>query len=85
MKIDRVASLHCGLGEGAVWDDHGKVLCFLDFFGKKVFRYDPASGETQNWPTPGPAGALALREGGGDVYVIDGLGSRGVPEARYAG
>ena len=70
MKIDRVATHRCLLGEGAVWDAEGKVLYFLDIFGQAVFRYDPVGDVTQRWPTPGHVGALALREGGGALLAI---------------
>lgn len=70
MKIERVATQRCLLGEGAVWDAEGKSLYFLDIFGKKVFRYDPASGITESWQTPGHVGALALRQGGGAVLAM---------------
>ena len=70
MKIERVPTVRCGLGEGAVWDAEAGVLYFLDIFGQQVFRYDPASGETQSWKTPGHVGALALREGGGAVLAM---------------
>lgn len=70
MKIERVATRRLGLGEGAVWDHEGKALYFLDIFGQKVFRFDPATGNTQTWPTPGHVGALALREGGGVVLAM---------------
>lgn len=70
MKIERVPTVRCGLGEGAVWDAEAGALYFLDIFGQQVFRYDPASGETQSWKTPGHVGALALREGGGAVLAM---------------
>jgi L-arabinonolactonase len=70
MKISRVDTHRCLLGEGAVWDSEGKALYFLDIFGKSVFRHDPASGVTQSWLTPGHVGALALREGGGALLAM---------------
>lgn len=70
MKITKVPTQRCGLGEGAVWDAQGKALYFLDIFGQKVFRYDPAGDVTTSWETPGHVGALALREGGGAVLAI---------------
>ncbi len=70
MKIERVATPRCGLGEGAVWDDRAQALYFLDIFGQKVLRFDPASGVTQSWTTPGHVGALALRGSGGAVLAI---------------
>jgi sugar lactone lactonase YvrE len=70
MKIERVPTVRCGLGEGAVWDAEAGALYFLDIFGQQVFRYDPTSGQTQSWKTPGHVGALALREGGGAVLAM---------------
>jgi sugar lactone lactonase YvrE len=70
MKIERVATGRLGLGEGAVWDHEAKALYFLDIYGRKVLRFDPASGETRSWETPGHVGAMALREGGGAVLAM---------------
>jgi sugar lactone lactonase YvrE len=70
MKIERVDTQRCGLGEGALWDAAGRALYFLDIFGRKVFRHDPASVTTQSWETPGHVGALALREAGGAVLAL---------------
>jgi sugar lactone lactonase YvrE len=70
MKIERVATERLRLGEGAVWDRDGKALLFLDIYGEKVLRFDPATADTQTWRTPGHVGALALREGGGAVLAI---------------
>lgn len=70
MKIEKVATQRCGLGEGAVWDAEARALYFLDIFGQKVFRYDPAGDVTESWGVPGHVGALALRERGGAVLAI---------------
>ena len=70
MKVERVDTERCRLGEGAVWDAEAKVLYFLDIFGQSVLCYDPQSGVTQSWQTPGHVGALALREGGGAVLAM---------------
>lgn len=64
MKIERVDTVRCGLGEGAVWDAEGQALFFLDIWGRKIFRHDPACGETQVCEVPGHVGAMALGEGG---------------------
>lgn len=70
MKIERVDTVRCRLGEGAVWDARDQALYFLDIFGETVFRHDPAAGSTQSWKTPGQIGALALRENGGAVLAL---------------
>lgn len=64
VKIERVDTVRCGLGEGAVWDAAGQALFFLDIWGRKIFRHDPASGETACFEVPGHVGAMALGSGG---------------------
>lgn len=64
MKIERAPIERLGLGEGAIWDADEQALYFLDIFGKKVFRHDPAAETTISWQTPGHVGAMALRSGG---------------------
>ncbi|MEZ5736611.1 MAG: SMP-30/gluconolactonase/LRE family protein [Novosphingobium sp.] len=70
MKIERADTHRCGLGEGAVWDADEQALYFLDIWGQKVFRHDPAAGTTKSWDTPGHVGAMGLREGGGAVLAM---------------
>lgn len=65
MKIERLPTPRCLVGEGAVWDERRAALFFIDIIGQKIFRYTPESGEVQSWSTNGHVGALALREGGG--------------------
>lgn len=64
LKIGRAPIERLGLGEGALWDAQQQALYFLDIFGNKVFRHDPATGATRSWQTPGHVGAMALRDGG---------------------
>jgi sugar lactone lactonase YvrE len=74
VKVSRVETEACQVGEGALWDADAGVLYFLDIVGRKVHRYDPASGRTQSWSTPGAVGAMALRERGGVVLgMTDGF------------
>jgi sugar lactone lactonase YvrE len=70
MKISRVETAHCTVGEGALWDSDHQALLFLDIVGRKVHRYDPASGETRSWTTPEAVGAMALRKQGGVVLAM---------------
>lgn len=70
MKVSKINAPRCGLGEGAVWDDQGQALFYLDIWGQKVFRHDPATGDTRSWETPGHVGAMGLRRGGGLVLAM---------------
>jgi sugar lactone lactonase YvrE len=70
VKVSRVNTATCLVGEGAVWDAAEQALYFLDIIGQKVHRHDPASGATRTWETPGHVGAMALRQGGGAVLAM---------------
>lgn len=70
MKISRVETRQCLLGEGPVWDAASQVLYFLDIGQKRIHGYEPHGGTTRSWDTPAPVGAMALREGGGAVLAM---------------
>ena len=46
MNISKINTPLCMVGEGPVWDIADQALYFIDILGKKVLRFDPASGET---------------------------------------
>ena len=71
MKIHRVDTERCLVGEGAVWAAEEQALYFLDITGRKVHRYDPHAGATRSWETPSHVGALALRQGGAALAMKD--------------
>ncbi len=74
MKIARVETRRCLVGEGPVWDVQDQALYFVDIVGKVVGRYEPSSGETRTWPVPGVIGSMALTKSGGAVVALqDGL------------
>lgn len=74
MKIERVATAHCLVGEGPVWDVGEQALYFIDIVGKAVHRFDPASGQTRSWDVGAVIGSMALREQGGAILALkDGI------------
>jgi sugar lactone lactonase YvrE len=76
MKISRVETVHCLVGEGPVWDVAEQALYFIDIVGKVVNRFDPATGKTASWPVPGLIGSMALRRAGGAIVALaDGVHS----------
>jgi L-arabinonolactonase len=70
VKISRVDTAHCLLGEGPVWDAATRSLYFLDIGQRRVHCYDPRAGATRSWETPTGVGAMALREVGGAVLAM---------------
>jgi L-arabinonolactonase len=70
MKITKVDTQRCIIGEGPVWDVAEQALYFIDILGKKVLRFDPATGATKSWDVPEIIGSMALRAGGGAVLAL---------------
>ncbi|MDE2597984.1 MAG: SMP-30/gluconolactonase/LRE family protein [Sphingomonadales bacterium] len=71
MRLTRIASVRCTIGEAPVWDDVGQALFLLDIPAQRLIRYDPVTGEVRDWETPGAATALALSEAGEALLAID--------------
>ncbi len=74
MKITRLPLPRCSVGEGPVWDEAEQALYYIDILEKRVWRWDPASGEHRSWDVPAMIGSMALRESGGAVVALpDGI------------
>ena len=70
MKIACIADTKCTLGEGPVWDERARQLYWVDIKAPAIWRHDPATGATRNWPMPHRIGAIALRQNGGLVAAL---------------
>src|SRR6185295_11992320 len=70
MNLACVADTKCLLGEGPLWDEREGALYWVDIKAPAVWRLDPRSGETRNWPIPQRIGAIARRERGGFVAAM---------------
>ena len=74
MRITRVATVACRLGEGPVWDARDQVLWFVDIFGQQVHRHSPGEGATRSWRVPANVGAVTpCRDRGALVALTDGV------------
>jgi L-arabinonolactonase len=74
MRITRVATVACRLGEGPVWDARDQVLWFVDIFGRQVHRHSPGEGATRSWRMPANVGAVTpCRDSGALVALTDGV------------
>jgi sugar lactone lactonase YvrE len=74
VKIERVPTTPCLVGEGPLWDVAEQALYFIDIVGKVVHRFDPSSGQTRSWDVGQIIGSMALREKGGAIVSLkDGI------------
>lgn len=74
MKISRIDSRRCMVGEGPVWDVQDQALFYVDIVGKVVCKFDPIANTTHEWEVPGVIGSMALRESGGAIVALkDGI------------
>jgi sugar lactone lactonase YvrE len=70
MKIERVPTVSCMVGEGPLWDVAEQALYFIDIVGKVVHRYDPRTQATRSWNVGQIIGSMALRAAGGAVVAL---------------
>ena len=66
-----VSSTHSAeLGEGTIWDPAAGVLWWIDIWGKRIHRYNPATGRDDTWEAPEYLGCIGLRARGGLVLTM---------------
>jgi sugar lactone lactonase YvrE len=70
MRITQLELPRCSVGEGPVWDVAEQALYYIDILKKRVFRWDPATGDLKTWEVPDIIGSMALREHGGAVVAL---------------
>ncbi len=70
MRISRVETHRTRGGESPLWDPVAQALYFIDNFGQRLHRFDPASKSTRSWEMPSIITALALRRRGGAVVAL---------------
>ena len=70
MKITRLPLPRCSVGAGPVWDEAEQALYYIDILEKRVFRWDPVSGEQRQWDVPEIIGSMALRSEGGAIVAL---------------
>jgi D-xylonolactonase len=54
----------CSLGEGPTWDADSQCLYWVDILENRIYRHDPADGDTQSWITPEHVGFVVVRPDG---------------------
>jgi len=59
-----VADFQCETGEGPVWHAAEQRLYWVDIPQSRLFRYDPASGQSEKFDTGEPVGGATVQEDG---------------------
>ncbi len=69
-EITCVVDASAELGEGTIWDPAAGVLWWIDIWGKRIHRYNPATGRDDTWEAPEYLGCIGLRARGGLVLTM---------------
>ncbi len=73
-EVTAAVTLPSALGESPLWHPREQVLYYCDIPGRRVNRYDPATGELSHWPFDTEVASLAPMLGGGLLLAArDGL------------
>jgi sugar lactone lactonase YvrE len=67
--VEHVLAVQNILGEGPLWNSEEQALYWVDIYGHRFYRYEPATGELESFNVGLPVGALALRKAGGLVMA----------------
>ena len=59
------------VGESPVWDGATQALFWVDIEGRRIHRFDWASGKQQSWDTPERTGCIALSARGGLIAATE--------------
>jgi sugar lactone lactonase YvrE len=62
----------CSLGEGPTWDAESQCLYWVDILENRIYRHDPADGQTRSWTTPEQVGFVIVRA---DATLVAGFKS----------
>lgn len=74
MKWDVAIDDADALGESPFWHPSEQRLYWVDIQGRRVRRFDPASGQREHWDLPQEPGCIAPAAGGGLVLALrDGI------------
>lgn len=69
-RLEPVLDAGTRLGESPVWSVERQMLFFVDISGRKLHRYDPATGVHRADPVDEDIGCVALAAGGGFVAAM---------------
>lgn len=71
MELVQVSKTPATLGEGPCWHREEKVLYWIDIYGKKLRRYNPADDSHDEWDMGQMIGTVAPRAKGGLIVALE--------------
>src|SRR4051794_17494665 len=63
-KAELLVDSRCELGEGIIWDTARACLWWTDIDGRAIWRYDPATRQSERFTPPDRVGFLVVAGGG---------------------
>lgn len=69
--FERIGDMRCGVGESPVWHAADAALYWTDIPNRTLWRFDPASGRTDQWAVPEMAGCMAMTADGGWLLAME--------------
>lgn len=74
MEITCLLDMQAGLGESPVWSATEQALYWVDIVAPCLHRFDPSTGNRQEWRMPSTIGCAALAADGGLLVALrDGI------------
>ena len=64
VNAELLVDSRCELGEGIIWDAARACLWWTDIDGRTIWRYDPATRQSERFTPPDRAGFLVVAAGG---------------------
>ncbi len=76
LKIDVVLPHRCLLGEGPVWDEKNKTICWIDIVNGEIHEYSPGGKSHKTIRVDQMIGAITICDDGNFVAALkNGFGS----------
>lgn len=66
-QVELVSEHEADLGEGPIWSVREQALYWIDVTQRKIWRHQPAKGETREFNVSGMPGSISPRKGGGII------------------
>ena len=70
LKIDVVLPHRCLLGEGPVWDDKNKTICWIDIVNGDIHEYSPEEKRHKTIRVDQMIGAITICDDGNFVAAL---------------